>query len=344
MEMVETSMERFEKAIRFEETERPPLGYLFFGGGKWVLNELGVNFDDVYYSAGGIAKAQMTAKELFGHDNVMSPWGCLTVEAEAFGCKIQRKRDGYPQIVERVVKSENDLKNLSIPDPYKNGRAPLVLDSLKILGNRVEKNAPVIGMICSPFIVASEMRGLQKFLLDTFQKPDFALEVLEIATAGCVEYAKAMAEQSIFAVMVENAYMSRTFFNLGDCRKFIFNHTKKLVEEIKKCGVCVIEHNCAKHPYLEMELELKPEILNFAVGNISDIKRRAPDVCLMGNVDHVNTMLNGTELDIYKEAKSCLKEGGPEGFILSTGCEIPFDAPLDNIRILYKVACEGWRV
>nr|NIQ07880.1 hypothetical protein [Candidatus Korarchaeota archaeon] len=219
--MVENSMERFEKAISFEETERPPLAYLFFGGGKWVLDELGVNFDDVYYTADGIAKAQMTAKELFGHDNVMSPWGCLTVEAEAFGCKIQRKRDGYPQIVERVVKSENDLKDLSIPDPYKNGRMPLVLDSLKILAKRVGKDAPVIGMICSPFVVASEMRSLQEFLLDTFQKPDFALEVLEIATAGCIEYAKAIAEQGIFAVMIENAYMNRTFFNLQDSRRFI---------------------------------------------------------------------------------------------------------------------------
>lgn len=96
--MVETSIERFEKALRFEETEKPPLGYLFFGGGNWVLNDLGVNSEDVYYSADGIPKAQVTAKELFGHDNVMSPWGCLTVEAEAFGCKIQRREMVPPQI------------------------------------------------------------------------------------------------------------------------------------------------------------------------------------------------------------------------------------------------------
>ena len=62
----------------------------------------------------------------------------------------------------------------------------------------------------------------------------------------------------------------------------------------------------------------------------------------MGSVDHARTMLYGTKLDVYKEAKSWLREGGPRGFILSTGCEIPFNAPLDNIRTLYEVVCEGW--
>ena len=91
-------------------------------------------------------------------------------------------------------------------------------------------------------------------------------------------------------------------------------------------------------------MELKPDILNFATGKISGIRRLAPDVCLMGSVDHARTMLYGTKLDVYKEAKSCLREGGPRAFILSTGCEIPFNAPLplDNIRTLYEVVCKGW--
>ena len=43
--------------------------------------------------------------------------------------------------------------------------------------------------------------------------------------------------QDIFAVMIENAYMSKTFFTPQDCRKFVFNYTKKLVEEIRKYGI-----------------------------------------------------------------------------------------------------------
>jgi uroporphyrinogen decarboxylase len=339
--MVETSIERFEKAIKLEVTERPPLGHLYFGGGNWVLKELEANFNDVYYSAEGIAKAQTKAKELFGHDNVMSPWGCLTIEAEALGCKI-KKTDEYPSIVKRSVASEEDVKFLRVPDPYKDGRMPLVLESLNILSKQVGEHTAVIGMVCSPFLVASEIRRLQKFLMDVLTKSDFVHEILEIVTAGCVEYAKAMSEQGIFAIMIENAYMNRTFLDPKNCKEFIFNSTKKLVDEIKKCNLYVIEHNCSKQLYIDMELELKPDILNLAVDSISKIRERVPDICLMGSVDHANTMFNGAKSDVYKEAKSCLKEGGPKGFILSTECEIPFSAPIENIKTLYDVACEGW--
>jgi uroporphyrinogen decarboxylase len=338
---VETSIERFEKAIKFEETERPPLGYLFFGGGNWVLKELGATFNDVYYDAEGIAEAQIKAKELFGHDNVMSPWGCLTIEAEAFGCKIEKK-DKYPHIVERSVASEEDVKNLRILNPYKDGRMPLVLDSLKILSYRIGEHTPVIGMVCSPFLVASEIRGLQKFLMDTLTKPDFVHEILEIVTSGCVEYAKAMSEQGVFAIMIENAYMNRTFLDPKNCKEFIVNYTKKLVEEIRECNLYVIEHNCSERLYVDMELELEPDILNLSIDNLSEIRKLVPDICVMGSVDHANTMLNGTQSDVSEEAKSCLKEGGKKGFILSTECEIPFSAPLENIRTLYDVARKGW--
>lgn len=339
--MVETSIERFERAIKLEETERPPLGYLYFGGGNWVLKELRADFNDVYYDAEGIAKAQTKAKELFGHDNVMSPWGCLTIEAEALGCKIEKK-DEYPHIVERSVTSEEDVKNLRIPNPYEDGRMPLVLDSLKILSDRVGEHTPVIGMVCSPFLVASEIRGLQRFLIETLTKPDFVHEILEIVTRGCIEYTKAMSEQGVFAIMIENAYMNRTFLDPINCKEFILSYTKKLVEEIKECNLYVIEHNCSEQLYMDMELELKPDILNLSIDNISEIRKRVPDICLMGGVDHANTMLNCTRSDVYEEAKSCLKEGGPKGFILSTECEIPFSAPLENIRTLYDVACKGW--
>jgi len=340
--MSKKSIERFQNAIFCEKTDRPPLGYLFFGGGKWVLDYLGVSFSDVYYKANGIVKAQTMAQKMFQCDNVMSPWGCLTIEAEAFGCRIQKMKDDYPRIVERIIKSENDLKTLSVPNPHKNGRMPLILESLRLLQKECGHRVPVIGVVCSPFIVASELIGLENILADTLLKPDFVHKLLDVATAACVDYVIEMIEQNIFAVMIENAYMNKTFLNVKDCKKFVFNYSEKLGREIKKHGVYVIEHNCSKEPYLDMSIELNPDILNFGSGDILTIKKQAPNLCLMGKVDHAHTVFYGTKYDVYKDAKRCLREGGPHGFILSTGCEIPFNAPLDNIRALAEVVKEGW--
>lgn len=342
--MAEAPIVRFEKAIKLEETDRPPLGYLFFGGANWVLKDLGASFEDVYYSSEGIARAQIRAKELFGHDNVMSPWGCLLVEAEALGCTLKKKRDYYPSVVERPIKSEKDLGNLSIPNPYRDGRMPLVLESLRILSKQVGEHTPVIGMISSPVLVASEIRGYEELLMEMIKNPDFVHEILDVVTASSIEYVKAMCQEDVFAVMLENAFMNRDVLDRQRCKEFVLNYSKKLVDEIKKLDVYVVEHNCSRPEslYIDMELDLKPDVLNIAVDNTAMLRTRARDVCIMGNVNQNYAMLSGSKTDVYREARSCIKEGGPRGFILSTNCEIPFNAPLDSIKALHDVASAGW--
>jgi uroporphyrinogen-III decarboxylase len=56
-------------------------------------------------------------------------------------------------------------------------------------------------------------------------------------------------------------------------------------------------------------------------------------------------MLNGTYDDVYKEAMNCLESSKNRegGFILSTGCEVPFDAPIKNM-IALRDAVEAFSI
>ncbi|MDA0525479.1 uroporphyrinogen decarboxylase family protein [Methanococcoides alaskense] len=100
-----TSKERFVNAIEMKDVDRMPYGYLWFGAGNAVLERMGASMSDVYYSAKGIARAQILAREMYHHDNVMSPWGCLLVEAEALGTRLNIKEDRYPTIAEHPLSS-----------------------------------------------------------------------------------------------------------------------------------------------------------------------------------------------------------------------------------------------
>lgn len=53
-------------------------------------------------------------------------------------------------------------------------------------------------------------------------------------------------------------------------------------------------------------------------------------------------MLRGTYQDVFKEATDCLRSNAKRkgGFILSTGCEVPFDAPPENMRALFDAAVQ----
>ncbi len=109
------------RALRGEETDRPVLAYLFLGGARHVLDALGRPMCEVYTDAGLMTDAQRTAAELFGHDSSMMPWGCLTVEAEAFGCTLDVHDHFYPQVATRPLEEDPDLGRLTRPDPATTG-------------------------------------------------------------------------------------------------------------------------------------------------------------------------------------------------------------------------------
>ena len=62
----------------------------------------------------------------------------LTVEAEALGAKISFSTNESPSVAGHIISSEQDLKNLPIPDPAKAGRMPLFLQG----HGKDEKDAP----------------------------------------------------------------------------------------------------------------------------------------------------------------------------------------------------------
>jgi uroporphyrinogen decarboxylase len=157
-----------------------------------------------------IADAQMLAAELFEHDSAMVPWGCLTIEAEAFGCTIREFDDYYPQIAERPLEEAADLSLLSNPDPALSGRMPLVLEALTRLRERAGDDVFISAMVVSPFLVAAELRGMFGLMMDFIRDPAFAEALFERVTEGTARYLKAILKTGACdAVLFENAGGSR---------------------------------------------------------------------------------------------------------------------------------------
>jgi uroporphyrinogen decarboxylase len=54
---------------------------------------------------------------------------------------------------------------------------------------------------------------------------------------------------------------------------------------------------------------------------------------IIGNVDPINTMMLGTPEDVREEVMRDIADcaDSANGYIVSTGCDIPVDAPLENI-------------
>ncbi|KXB06721.1 hypothetical protein AKJ51_03035 [candidate division MSBL1 archaeon SCGC-AAA382A20] len=329
------SLERFQAAMNLEGPDRVPLGYLYLGGGHSVLNELGVSMKDVYYDAQGIARTQLKAKEMFGHDNVMSPWGCITVEAEALGSKIEKREMDYPKIVEHAVKEPSDVDDLEVPDPLKVGRMPIAIESLRMLVDAVGRDTAVVGFISSPFTILDGIRGLDEVARDMLVSSDFLKKILEIATDTCIEYGKSMADVGVNTVLIKDGFAGADVMSREHCSEFDIKYLKSVVESLQKQGLKIIIGNVSGNPYLDMQIALDPDVICFASGGIGEVKERfGNEVCIMGNVDQTKIPFKDKKY-VEEEAKSCIEKAkGGGGYILSTGCEIPLDAPARNVEQL----------
>ena len=74
---------------------------------------------------------------------------------------------------------------------------------------------------------------------------------------------------------------------------------------------------------------------------LSRIRPGDPPVARIGNVEHTRLIPTGTPDDVLREARACIRSAGSTPFVLSTGCEIPFEAPVENIRALARAARGG---
>jgi uroporphyrinogen-III decarboxylase len=132
--------------------------------------------------------------------------------------------------------------------------------------------------------------------------------------------------------------------------------------------VFLIEHNCSNTPYFEEILELDIDAVSFAYGDVRAIRTEhnwdchaahtSTNACLdrfclrprntgrpkvwIGNVDHTQVLLTATPEEVFREARACIESAQSANFVLSTGCEIPFKAPLENIQALARAVRTGY--
>ena len=331
------SRERFETALDRWRPDRVPLAYLFFGGGHAVLDELGLTMKDAYYSPEGIVRAQLKAREMFQHDNVMSPWGCMTIEAEALGSAVDVRDMAYPGISSHAVKEDTDVAHLRVPDPSKDGRMPVVLESLRMLAGEIGHDTIVAGFMCSPFTILDGIRGMSEVGIDMLMKPDMLKKMLEVSTDTCLVYGKAMVDAGAAVILIKDGFAGADMMSREHCREFVIQYLEPVVHSLQEYGARIIVGNVSSQPYLDMQVAAGPDAICFAAGDIAEVKTAFGDkVCIIGNVDQ--TQMTSWDTDtIEQEARQCIdKAKGNGGYILSTGCEIPLDAPAENTRALYS--------
>ncbi len=125
----------------------------------------------------------------------LMPWFGTIVAASAFGCKIEFPYKQDPAANPRFypVQTAEDIKQLQIPDPEKDGLMPKVLDFLRYM--KQNSFLPVgITDFQGPLTTANQLMGYDKLIYLMHDSPNLAHELMDKVTEGLIRWVKKQKE------------------------------------------------------------------------------------------------------------------------------------------------------
>lgn len=273
-------------------------------------------------------------KERFEPD-IVFPFMDLSVEAEALGLEIKKPDNESFSVKEHPIKSIEVLKQLSIPDPNST-RLSVFVETIKKMRQEFT-DTPNAAYTIGPYSLAGLLSGTENTAMNTIMQPEFLHESLKFATKVIEVYGNALIEAGADCICIlepAGSLLSPQMFE-----EFAGNYIKELKESWSSP---VFLHICGN------TTNIIPKMLETGCDGLSldthvdliSIKENIPvNKLIIGNINPVATIAYGSKEDVEKEANALI-EGmrDRKNFVLSSGCDIPADAKLDNIQAMFDVA------
>jgi uroporphyrinogen decarboxylase len=260
----------------------------------------------------------------------------LTVEAEAFGAKISFPPDEVPSVSDRLLSSKEDVDALIVPS-VSAGRIPEYIKANKKVASTIT-NKPVFAGCIGPFSLAGRLYGMTEIMMALYIEPDTIKELLSKCAQLITAYLQALKATGINGVIM--AEPASGLLSNKDCQKFSSDYIRPIINDVQDERFAVILHNCGNNGHCT-EATISCGAMGYHFGNkanmVSELNKCPKDVLVMGNIDPVGIMQQGTAEEVSNAVTALLEETKSyPNFILSTGCDVPPNTPVCNIEAFYK--------
>lgn len=265
----------------------------------------------------------------------------LSVEAEAFGSAVHYSEDDVPTIHEALIHNEDEAEALVVPEVGA-GRTGECVEGIRKACELIT-DRPVIAGIIGPYSLAGRLLDMTEIMILCYEEPEMVETVLEKVTEFQIAYAKAFKEAGANGICMAEPAAGLLSPSLMD--EFSTPYVKKIREAVEDENFVVIYHNCGNNVALLINNISKVDAAAYSFGNAIDIentlKALPEDRMIIGNIDPAGTLRNGTPEVIRKEVLELLERCSEyPNFVLSSGCDIPPQTPIENLQAFFDAAAE----
>jgi len=281
-----------------------------------------------------MAEAQIRTAEMFDFDHVSGI--TETREAPDCGANVQYF-DDQPYAMDEsraLLADKSTLKTLKAPDPLGGGHMHDRIKGLALMKERVGGQKIVEGWVEGPCGGGADLRGINTLMTDFFDDEPFIIDLFEFVVDLAIRFGREQAKAGADVIGMGDPAASLVGPQIYE--KFVWPYEKKIVDGLHAAGAKVRLHICGNtRRSLEAIGKLGCDIVDIdsQVPLAEAREKMGPSQVLLGHLDPVRDLCNGTPQSVTERVAECHRLAGSR-FIVGAGCEVPRETPPANVRAL----------
>lgn len=337
------SFERVMAAVNHQPVDRIPVYPLLCGATRRLVN---ASYPDWSQNSEICANAFLKSAEQFDIDCIVALVD-LSVECDAWGQKIVYPENdaAHADHNESVINCIEDYAKIKKVDYRQSRRMMMYIDVIRRIAAEKKGKLPIIAFMFGPLGTLSMLRNQQEMYMDLYDDIDAVKQATNEVAETLKDYAGAICEAGADAIMFDTLFASGSIMSKQMWLDVEADAMRGIAEHTRKCGALPMIHNCGQKIYFDAIIDaVKPAAISFLYppddcADFAECKRKYGDkTMLVGCVTPTNAVI-GSDEQWDKECREQIDAmGRGSGFMLSTGCEYPSDAPFERAYRMIEIA------
>lgn len=253
----------------------------------------------------------------------------LQIEAEALGCDLLWSEDSPPTVKTHPLSETTEIPT-RIPESDE-GRIKTHLDAIRKVKPLIGDTTALYGVCCGPFTLASHLRGTEIFM-DMMLEPEYVHSLLAYATEVIKAVSTYLIDAGIDIVAVVDPLISQ--ISPAHFGEFMHAPFSDLFAHIRERGAKSSFFVCGNATMnIDPMCKTKPDSISVDENvSLKDAKvvTDTYGITIGGNIPLTSVMLFGNQQDNMKVTVDLIDSLSPGYLIISPGCDMPYDIPIEN--------------
>ena len=321
-------MSKWDKMTLKEYINSEKRGYFIPDMGTNGLELVGYTAYEVYENSEKQLELAKKMNEVFESDFIYSLCDGA-IFCETLGLGLLKPDYDFPSVIDHPIKTIEDVRKLEVPDPYKDGRMPTNLESLKLIATNIDK--PLYVSVQGPFTLAIQMAGATHFLRSLIKDKEYVEALLDFTKETVKRYSRAVND--VGAKYIQMSEPGTVTLSPTQFEEYVVPRINDILDNLDSWKGM---HICGDTTHF-LDLMLKCNLDAVSLDQIMDYKVVAvkipKDIVLIGNLDPIELVGRGTSEEIRKATIQLKKDMEPyDNYLCALGCNCLNDTPVENLQ------------